>query len=138
MCRRWRGRSAIAPWPGTADTTRVGAPTIRVIAADNTLRNALVRQIERSGRFAIATVAEPVLDGAGLDDVVITTVSDCPTEDCRIMAARGARVIILTPIPREREGHAYASAGAVAYLPMRVDGADLLETLSNMLSSPGA
>lgn len=112
----------------------MGVLTIRVIAADPVLRNALVRQIERSGRVAVTTVAEPVLDGAGLHDVVVTTVSDCPPEECLAMSGRGASVLILTPVPRPREAEAYAASGAVAYLPMRVDGSDLIDTISGIVS----
>lgn len=97
------------------------------------MRNALVGQIERSGRFALATVGEPVLDGAGLDDVVITTAADCPAEECLEMVQRGARVIILTPVPRDRERQLYTSSGASAYLPMLIDGGQLMDAVAAAL-----
>jgi len=50
------------------------------------------------------------------------------------MSGRGASVLILTPVPRPREAEAYAASGAVAYLPMRVDGSDLIDTISGIVS----
>ena len=110
------------------------APAIRVITADPALRTALVGHIERSGRFTLTTVGEPVLDGAGFGDVVVTTPADCSAEECLVMVQRGARVIVLTPVPRERERQLYTSSGASAYLPMRVDGAELMDTLDAVLN----
>lgn len=107
--------------------------TIRVITADPALRNALVSQIERSGRFALTTLGEPVLDGAGLHDVVVTTPADCSADECMEMIQRGARVIILTPVPRERERQLYTSSGASAYLPMLIDGGELMDALDAAL-----
>jgi DNA-binding NarL/FixJ family response regulator len=112
----------------------VNPQSIRVITADPALRNALVSQIERSGRFALTTVGEPVLDGAGLDDVVVTTPADCPAEECLEMVQRGARVIILTPVPRERERQLYTSSGASAYLPMLIDGGELMDAVDAALN----
>jgi DNA-binding NarL/FixJ family response regulator len=115
----------------------VNPQSIRVITADAALRNALVSQIERSGRFALTTVGETVLDGAGHDDVVVTTPADCPAEECLKMVQRGARVIILTPVPRERERQLYTSSGASAYLPMLIDGEELMDAVDAALN-PGA
>lgn len=125
-------------WPSCARTiqptlTPVNPSTIRVITADPALRNALVGQIERSGRFALATRGEPILDGAGLDDIVITTPADCTAEECLAMVERGARVIILTPVPRERERQLYTGSGASAYLPMVIDGGQLMDAVDAAL-----
>lgn len=107
--------------------------TIRVITADPALRNALVSQFERSGRFALTTVGEPVLDSAGPDDIVVTTPADCPAEECLEMVQRGARVIVITPVPRERERQLYTSSGASAYLPMLIDGGELMDAVDAAL-----
>lgn len=115
----------------------MSSPTIRVVTADPALRNALVGQIERSGRFVLPTIGEPVLDSAGLDDVVVTTPADCPAEECLAMVQRGAHVVMLTPVPRERERQLYTSSGASAYLPMRIDGGELMDTLESVLN-PGS
>lgn len=45
------------------------------------------------------------------------------------MVARGARVIILTPVPRERERLLYTGSGASAYLPMLIDGGELMDAV---------
>lgn len=119
------------------DTYPVNPQTIRVITADPALRNALVGQIERSGRFSLTTLGEPALDGAGLDDVVVTTPADCSAEECLEMVQKGTRVIILTPVPRERERQLYMSSGAGAYLPMLIDGGELMDALDAALH-PGS
>lgn len=124
----WSHSTIVRPFP-RPDTYPVNAHTIRVITADPALRNALVGQIERSGRFAVTTVGEPLLDGAGIDDVVVTTPADCPAQECEAMVARGARVIILTPVPRERERLLYSESGASAYLPMLIDGGELMDAV---------
>lgn len=72
----------------------------------------------------------------GSRHVVVTPVADCPEGRCSELTSRGFRVIVLTPVARATEQARYLNAGAIAYLPMVVDAAALVEALREALS-PG-
>jgi len=56
-----------------------------------------------------------------------------PPKSAWPLVKRGARVIILTPVPRERERQLYTGSGASAYLPMLIDGGELMDTMDSVL-----
>jgi DNA-binding NarL/FixJ family response regulator len=68
--------------------------------------------------------------------VVVTPVSDCPSERCVELAAEGTRVIILAAIPRESERDRYLEAGAAAYVAMTVGGDQLIGEIRRVLGQP--
>ena len=68
----------------------------------------------------------PVLNADGpLPTVLVAPASDLPVRSCRQAAINGLRVIVLAPVPRERDQLAYEDAGAYAYIPMSIDSREL-------------
>jgi DNA-binding NarL/FixJ family response regulator len=113
-----------------ADTSRVNVRTVQVVASDEALRSALVNRLQ-------AADLEPAPRGGTLDHVcspgvVVATTSDCPSERCAELAASGVRVVVLAPVPRPGERERYLRAGAAAYLPMDVDGRELVRSVRHV------
>lgn len=67
-------------------------------------------------------------------DVLITTPNDCSAVEAHYLTERGIRVIVLAPVVREFDRARYLEAGAVAYIPMLLDTADLVAAIGNALS----
>ncbi|MGE0601412.1 MAG: hypothetical protein AB7J35_18350 [Dehalococcoidia bacterium] len=55
--------------------------------------------------------------------------SDCSVSECQSLTEDGRDVIVLSPTPAAAEALAYRNAGAVAYLPLDIDGARLLAAI---------
>ncbi len=76
----------------------------------------------------------PVLDTDGpVPTVLVAPAPDLPVRSCRQATINGLRVIVLAPVPREREQLAYEDAGAYAYIPMSVDIRELAKRISALL-----
>ena len=104
--------------------------TVHVVASDETLRSALVNRLQ-----AAELVPPPrgdTLDHVYSSGVVVATTADCPSERCAELAAAGVRVVVLAPVPRQGERDRYLRAGAAAYLPMDVDGRELVRSVRNV------
>lgn len=104
---------------------------VDVYSHDTRLRQALVAQLHRAGGVA----ARPV-DGDPWESnlepsscrptAVVGPAKDLTIAICKRLAATGAKVIVLAPVPRDAERRDYAAAGAYAYLEMAVDNRELL------------
>lgn len=66
-------------------------------------------------------------------DILITTPSDCSGVECHYLAERGVRVILLAPVIRDFDRARYMEAGAIAYIPMLLDTADLVSAIGTAL-----
>lgn len=75
-----------------------------------------------------------MFDALSPGDILITTPSDCSAVECHYLSERGMRVIVLAPVVREFDRARYLEAGAVAYIPMLLDTADLVAAIGNALS----
>ncbi|WP_322795082.1 hypothetical protein [Tepidiforma sp.] len=106
---------------------------IHVISHDPALRRAVVARLERAAQLGEHPEGGVDFDGLGAGDIVITTPGDCPPETAHLAARAGAAVIILAPIPRPEEADRYRRAGVAAYLPMLIDGTDLVEAVRSAL-----
>jgi hypothetical protein len=109
-----------------------GSP-IHVVSADGALRRALVARLERAPELHEHTEGAAGFEGIGPGDVVVTTPADCPPERAHELVRAGAAVIILAPIPRPEERARYERAGAAAYIPMLIDGVDLVRAIARSL-----
>jgi DNA-binding NarL/FixJ family response regulator len=106
---------------------------VHVVTADGALRRALVARLERAP--GLREFASGDLDFAAVQpgDVVISTPADCPPERAHEVARAGAAVIILAAIPRPEEQRRYERAGVAAYIPMLIDGLDLVDAIRRHL-----
>lgn len=92
---------------------------------DARLSRALTSRLEQ-GIPGTRIVRDASVEDAGAGDIVVTTAADCAPVASAELAARGVGVIVLTPVLREAERAAYASADALAYLVMGIESTDLL------------
>ncbi len=111
------------------------APKTVYIATDNAaLRRGLMAQFGQQPSLFFVPDSSP--DGLAVPgDVLVSTPSDTPAERCAELAAEGLRVVILAPVPREREHQRYRLAGAAAYLPMSVEHGQLLSEVQRVVES---
>jgi DNA-binding NarL/FixJ family response regulator len=77
--------------------------------------------------------ADGMFDALAPGDVLITTPNDCSAVECHYLSQLGMRVIVLAPVIREFDRARYIEAGAVAYIPMLLDMADLVAAINNAL-----
>lgn len=104
-----------------------------VLTADRKLGDALIQRFNELDGVSARRFDADVQPG--FRRVVVTPVADCPEGRCAELTTRGFRVIVLAPVARASEETQYLRAGAIAYLPMMVDGAALVDTLREALSS---
>lgn len=98
---------------------------------DRLLRRALLAQLRQEPAFVLRDAA----DGDGnSSDVVLSTTTDLPTDRCKELVSKGARVIVLAAIPKKDECARYQLAGARAYIPMTADGVSLLKEIREAVS----
>ena len=102
--------------------------TIHLCVGDALLRRALRLSLLSSGFATVESEAEA--------DVIITTVNDMALAAVEAEGRRGARILVLAPLPRERERDAYLLAGASAYVPMS-GGRESLVHVVELLFSRG-
>jgi DNA-binding response OmpR family regulator len=95
-----------------------------VVAMDSYLRNAVSARLQphAPGGF----IASDSLDAAAPDDIVLVPERECPPARCQMLARQGARIIILSALPNDRQRAAYARAGADAYVTLSTDPAALI------------
>lgn len=108
-------------------------PHIQVRVDSESLRHALegfLRHVVEGG--AVLDDGHPSVPRPA--DVVITTDSSCPPEECRSLARQARAVIVLAAVPRASAQALYFHAGAAAYLPMDATGESLIEVLNGILS----
>ncbi|WP_322819631.1 hypothetical protein [Tepidiforma sp.] len=106
---------------------------VHVVTADGALRRALVARLERAPGLREFTSGEVDYASVQPGDVVISTPADCPPERAHELARTGAAVIILAAIPRPEEQRRYERAGVAAYIPMLIDGLDLVDAIRRHL-----
>lgn len=110
------------------------AAVVRVLTRDAALKRALLAHLEADESLPIATESDPASVQPG--DVVVAPGSECSPEACADLVARGARVIILAPLPGEIERQRYLAAGAFAYLPMVIDSRPLPVHVRSAMAAP--
>ena len=108
---------------------------VRVWVDSESLRHAL------EGFLRHTVEPASILDGYDArlpeaNEVVITTDSSCPPEECRNLARQARAVIVLAAVPRASAQDLYFHAGATAYLPMDATGESLAQVLQTILSHP--
>jgi len=104
--------------------------TVRVETSDRLLRRALVAQLRQEPAFVLLESS----DTRNGSDIVVSTTSDCPSDRCKELAAKGTQVVVLAAIPRSEERARYQLAGARAYIPMTADGPLLLKEIREAVS----
>ncbi|MBI5949551.1 MAG: hypothetical protein HY875_15535 [Chloroflexi bacterium] len=110
--------------------------TVYVATGNPALRRGLLAQFEQQRDLFF--VPEPSRNGlATHGDILISTPMDCPAERCAQLAESGVRVMILAPVPRDRERQRYRRAGAAAYLPMSVEHGHLLQEVQRVAEASG-
>ncbi len=110
-----------------------GTP-VHVVSSDGALRRALVARLERAPELHHHTSGDLDFSSIRPGDVVVTTPADCPPERAHELVRAGAAVIILAAIPRQEERSRYERAGVAAYIPMLIDGVDLLRAIGQSLA----
>jgi DNA-binding response OmpR family regulator len=103
-----------------------------VVAMDAYLRNAVAARLQPHAPAGF--IATETLDSAAPDDIVLVPERECPPARCQVLARQGARVIILSALPNDRQRAAYARAGADAYVTLSTDPAALIGAVSQRLS----
>jgi len=116
----------------TTDNTGVKGQSIRIAIADAALGKALLGRVARSLN-GTPVAAEGMFDSLVPGDVLITTPNDCSAVECHYLSQLGMRVIVLAPVIREFDRARYLEAGAMAYIPMLLDTADLVAAIGNAL-----
>jgi len=133
------GPGAIRPSPRAVHlphTSLVPKKTVHVATGNAALRRGLLAQFgQQPDLFFVPEASRDGLAAEG--DVLISTPMDCPVERCAALAEKGVRVMILAPVPRDRERHTYSQAGAAAYLPMSVEHGHLLQEVERVAASSG-
>jgi CheY-like chemotaxis protein len=109
-----------------------GSP-IHVVSIDGALRRALVARLERTPELQEHVTASPDFDCIKPGEIVISTPADCPPERAHELTGAGISVIILAAILRPEEHSRYERAGADAYVPMLIDGTDLIRAVKQSL-----
>ena len=130
-------RSAVPVTRCTTDNRGVKGQSIRIAIADAALGRALLGRIARAMHETPVT-AEGMFDSLVPGDVLITTPNDCSAVECHYLSQLGMRVIVLAPVIREFDRARYLEAGAVAYIPMLLDTADLVAAIHNATSEQSA
>jgi len=124
------GRSALYAGRLASDAYRMQQTFRRVVvvAMDAYLRNAMSARLQphAPGGF----VASASLDAAAPDDIVLVPERECPPARCQVLARQGARIIILSALPSDRQRAAYARAGADAYVTLSTDPTALIGAVS--------
>ncbi len=95
-----------------------------VVAMDSYLRNAVAARLQPHAPAGF--IATDSLDAAAPDDIVLVPERECPPARCQVLARQGARIIILSALPSDRQRAAYARAGADAYVTLSTDPGDLI------------
>ncbi|HEY4668568.1 MAG TPA: hypothetical protein VIH05_02200 [Tepidiformaceae bacterium] len=106
---------------------------VHVATTDVSLHRALKSRLTRTDRFKVSAF-EGAVGEAAEGDIVVTTVSACPVEQCAELARRGVVVIVLAAIPRQTEADQYRAGGAAAYIAMTVDSEELLREVRSAAS----
>ena len=99
-----------------------------VVAMDAYLRNAVAARLQPHAPAGF--MASESLDSAAPDDIVLVPERECPPARCQVLARQGARVIILSALPNDRQRAAYARAGADAYVTLSTDPSGLIGVVS--------
>jgi hypothetical protein len=102
-----------------------------VVTPVDSLRRALVARLGGVDGVECKSVERPecVADAR----VVVGPAHVVTTDQCAAMAARGVKVVILTPVPTDEEANLYRAAGAAAYLPMLLDLGPLRTEVERLL-----
>lgn len=106
-------------------------PPIFVYFVDATLAKTL------RGRLAAATGREVEIipdlpTGLKAPGVLVTSTTQCSPAECAGISETGHQVIVLAAVPSAFQKQLYESAGAVAYLPMSLDLAPLIEAIGEV------
>jgi DNA-binding NarL/FixJ family response regulator len=104
----------------------MGQPTLCILTSDPALQRAVAAHFVTRGGFRV-TGELPPANEPGDPVLALLPVSECSLDRCRQLAAEGLSVLVLAAIPRRDEKAAYLAAGAVAYLPMTVSPAGLVD-----------
>lgn len=107
--------------------------TIHVVTADGALRRALVARLDRVPGLHDHASGAPDFAAIRAGEIVISTPTDCPPERAAELTRSGIAVIILAAIPRPGEQARYERAGVTAYIPMLIDGVELLRAIDRIL-----
>ncbi len=130
---------AVRPSPAVLrypHTTPMPKKTVHVATDNAALRRGLLAQFGQQPDLFF--VPEASCNGmAAHGDVLISTPMDCPAERCARLAEAGVRVMILAPVPRDKEQQLYRRAGAAAYLPMSVQHGHLLQEVERVAEASG-
>lgn len=103
-----------------------------LVVANQALREALTGSLSALGPFRAESTL-PV-DAANSRHALISTTVDLAPDDCRHLAARGVRVVILATLPNAVEEAAYRRAGVAAYLPMGLNSHSLADQVRPFLN----
>lgn len=107
---------------------------VHVLARDPALRRALFAHLEVDESLPVSEESDP--DAVKPGDVVVAPTSDCPPERCAEFVSRGARVIVLAPLPGDADRERYLAAGAFAYMPMMIDSRPLPVHVRSAMAAP--
>lgn len=105
-----------------------------VVAMDAYLRNAMAARLQPHAPGPFLTSDN--LDSAAPDDIVLVPERECTPARCQVLARQGARVIILSALPNDRQRAAYARAGADAYVTLSTDPTMLIGAVSQEAPLP--
>jgi len=96
---------------------------------DFRLRDSLVSALGGLSFAAIEDLTRELEPGT----IIVTTAAECSARQCARLAELGFRLVVLVPIPQEREWREYRAASVAAYVSMTLD-LKLAEVISSLRS----